>query len=104
MEELAIDCHAGFQSPADTGMLCGILAPLLAVFNASAQSVLWFQPDFVDERFEMRGHGKLRFVPLRYFLVVAGFLLSPMTWRLGLELRGVAWSGPSESQSSGVKA
>lgn len=86
IEQLTVDCRAGLEDPADTGMLCGLVAPLVASFGVNHRGSVGFQPEFSGECFELNGHGKAVFIPFHYLAVVSAFLLNPQTWRLGLRL------------------
>jgi hypothetical protein len=83
---LEFNCRAGLADPADTGMLCGALAPAFAALNASDQSTISFWPDFTEQCFDVQSRGKVSFVPVRYLLVVLTFVMDPKTWRLGYRL------------------
>jgi hypothetical protein len=86
VRELTIRARAGLDDPADTGMLWGALAPLLAWAGAHPGS-LDLQPEFAGSCLEVRGSGRFTLVPARYLLVLAMFVLNPRTWRLGYALR-----------------
>lgn len=86
VEELVVDCQAGLEDPADTGMLCAWLAPVVSTLNASEQSVLHFQPDFLEESFTLQSRGRATFVPALYLWIVLLFVINPKTWRIGAQL------------------
>jgi hypothetical protein len=86
VRELTVRARAGLDDPADTGMLWGALAPLLA-WAADHRGSFDLEPEFGGSCLELRGHARFTLVPARYLLVLAGFLLNPRTWRLGYALR-----------------
>jgi hypothetical protein len=83
-----VNARVGLDDPADTGILYGALAPLFVSLDAGSR---WsrscvFEPEFSRECLEMSASGRLTLLPLRYLLVIGGFLMSPRTWRLVFEL------------------
>ncbi len=79
---LDVHCRVGLDDPADTGVLYGSLAPLVAVLRLQQHGSFRIEPDFARDCFEMHGSGRISIVPVRYFLVLASFLLAPRTWRI----------------------
>jgi hypothetical protein len=86
VRELTVRLRAGLDDPADTGMLWGALAPLLAAADNHPGSIE-LEPDFAKSCFELRGRCRFTLVPMRYLLVLVVFLLNPRTWRLTYALR-----------------
>lgn len=68
--------RVGLGDPADTGELCGLVAPaLLAVPWRPAVRVA-FEPDFAAASFAARAVGSGRFVPARAIAALGGFAVS----------------------------
>jgi hypothetical protein len=86
VRELTLRARAGLDDPADTGMLWGALAPLLA-WAGDQRGSFDLAPEFAGSCLEVRGYGRFTLVPARYLLVLTAFLLNPRTWRLGYALR-----------------
>ena len=71
----------GFDDPAQTGWLWGVVGPLSATLIPARADVV-IQPVFEGSMFTLQGAGELRLVPLRVLGVVLAFCLSPATWRV----------------------
>jgi hypothetical protein len=70
----------GFEDPADTGQLCGSLAPLLVFASVKGVDVRC-TPDFDGAAFEGTCSGTISMRPLSAVGVVVVFLCSPPVWR-----------------------
>lgn len=86
IEVLRLHARVGLDDPADTGVLCGSLAPLSAWLSARARGAFSFEPEFTRSCLEVDASGRVVIVPARFVLAVAGFLLVPRTWRVAYEL------------------
>jgi hypothetical protein len=86
VRELTVRARAGLDDPADTGMLWGALAPMLA-WTGDHPDSFDLEPAFAGRCLELSGRGRFTLVPARCLLVLAAFLLNPRTWRLGYALR-----------------
>lgn len=73
--------RAGFDDPADTGLLSGWLLPLSAYFEAHHPGRLDLAPDFTRGTLELILTGDLRVVPANLLWPVLVFSLSPSTLR-----------------------
>jgi len=79
----------GCADPADTGQLYGMLAANFAwAFNHSHLN-LQVIPEFDHAVLEGSLHTNLRIVPLKIFLAVLSFALSPITFRAMWAVRGL---------------
>jgi hypothetical protein len=84
----AFDLHAevGFDDPADTGRLCGALAPVLAMASASGVTNVRWRPNFTRAELAGSAGATLRVRPLSVVAVVGGFVCSRPAaralWRL----------------------
>ena len=77
VSEAKFHAVAGLDDPADTGMLCGAMYPLLAALNLPRSSAVSIQPDFTGEIFQFTGSGNVRIVPLEVLFILVLFILSP---------------------------
>lgn len=75
----------GCDNPADTGLVFAGLVPLRLLLGGRGASVN-VEPCFWQECLELRGQGRLTFVPLRYLAVLVSIATSPRTWQLVLRL------------------
>ena len=89
VRELRLRARVGLDDPADTGMLVGWAAPLLAMALAAPPLDVHLEPDFAREILDGEARGELRAFPLLLLPPLLRFVLSPTTVRA---LRGL-WSG-----------
>jgi len=73
----------GLDDPADTGMLCAWVVPVLAILRQHTEADLLLFPDFEEFCFEASGHGEIRISPLAMIWVLALFVISPSTLHAG---------------------
>lgn len=73
----------GLDDPADTGMLCAWVVPVLAILRQHTEADLLLFPDFEDFRLEASGHVEIRVSPLAMIWVLALFVISPSTLHAG---------------------
>jgi hypothetical protein len=85
--DLALWLRAGFEDPANTGVLCGFLLPVGGFFQALRPSSVDVAPDFSQETFEFAFAGQVRITPVRLLWPVVIFGLSPSTLRGLIALR-----------------
>lgn len=71
-----IEVRAGLGDPADTGEMCGVVAPLLAWLPRRGSLRVDFRPDFEAPAFEASAEGGGRFVPARLVGALGRFALS----------------------------
>ena len=81
--ETSLHLWIGLDDPADMGMLCAWLVPLISILRRQTAADLLLFPDFEEDRFEAAGHGAVRLIPLEPILVVLRFVLSPSAWQAG---------------------
>lgn len=70
----------GLGDPADTGQLCGTLAPLMAMASARGIDVQCL-PEFGDAVLDGACSGTIAVRPLSVLAVIIAFLSSPPAWR-----------------------
>jgi len=70
----------GLGDPADTGQLCGTLAPVLALTSARGLDVRCL-PEFGDAVLDGSCSGTIAVRPLSVLAVIIAFLCSPALWR-----------------------
>jgi hypothetical protein len=70
----------GLGDPADTGQLCGTLAPVLALASARGLDVQCL-PEFTEVALDGSCNGTILVRPLSVVAVVIAFLCSPPVWR-----------------------
>lgn len=70
----------GLDDPADTGQVCGALAPVLALVSARGMDVQCL-PEFTDEVIDGSCSGTIAVRPLSVLAVMIAFLCSPPVWR-----------------------
>lgn len=87
VREVKLRARVGLGDPADTGMLVGWAAPLLAVARAAPGLDLRLEPDFAREVLEGEARGELRAFPLLVLPPLLRFALSPATLRALRALR-----------------
>ena len=73
--------RAGFDDPADTGLLCAWLLPLWASVEARSPGRLVVTPDFSQETLVFSLAGEVRLVPANLLWPALAFALSPGTLR-----------------------
>lgn len=66
--------------PADTGQLCGTLAPMLALASARGMDVRCL-PEFTGAVIDGSCSGTIAVRPLSVLAVIIAFLCSPPVWR-----------------------
>jgi hypothetical protein len=71
-----IAVRVGLEDPADTGELCGMVAPMLVMASRLHGPGIEFEPDFETSRFDARAEGSGRFVPARAVVAIGRFALS----------------------------
>ena len=81
VRDLTVHWRAGLDDPADTGLLCGALAPLAAWLSTRERHSHRFEPDFTRLCLELAAAVRVRVVPARWLLVLTGLLVKPRTWR-----------------------
>lgn len=79
--DLSLDGRLGLDDPADTGMLWGMVGPLLMALDALPVGRVRIHPDFTGTVVEINGRGHLRLVPIELIWVVLRFACAPVTLR-----------------------
>jgi hypothetical protein len=87
VRRLHLRARVGLGDPAETGLLVGWAAPLLAVVRAPPALDLRLEPDFAREVLEGEARGELRTFPLLVLPPLLRFALSPATMRALRALR-----------------
>jgi hypothetical protein len=77
-KELDVRMRVGTGDPADTGMLCAALWPVLYPRSAGRVNVV-VEPDFLQPTFELAATGRASVIPLRLVWPLTVFLISPPT-------------------------
>lgn len=85
VKRFRLKARFGLDDPADTGAVYGAVAPLDVWLMGRCRECA-ILPEFTRECLEVSVTGRITLVPLRWLLVMGGFLLSPRTWRIALEL------------------
>lgn len=80
----------GLGDPADTGMMCASVVPVLAILRQHTDADVLLYPDFEDLRFEASGHGEIRVTPLALIWVLVIFAVSPAALRAGWTMLAAA--------------
>lgn len=78
--DFIVHAQFGFEDPADTGELWGVVSPL-AVIGATSPVAVTVEPCFDRETFKVQGHGTFSVAPLTLIGVTLQYLLSPATLR-----------------------
>ena len=76
-----INLRVGLGDPADTGMLWGIVGPIVGALK-SRNSVISVEPAFFDMACDLTGSGKIRFYPIQLVFLTIGMLASVVYWQL----------------------
>ena len=80
-EDLYLRVRLGLGDPAATGQLWGVLGPISNPLTNAKNVSLVVEPDFIEERLEVEGSGRLQLVPLKVIAITIAFLVSPEIWR-----------------------
>jgi hypothetical protein len=83
---LELSARLGFDDPADTGRLWGLLGPVSALLTLPAPARVELVPAFDEALFHLDARGEARVVPGAVLLTVLAFVLAPATLR-------AAWAG-----------
>lgn len=81
VRELEADLRVGLDDPADTGMMCAMLWPLLTPLTSSDSVRLRIVPTFEEATFEGSLHGKIRVFLIQIVGYLLVFVLSPVGLR-----------------------
>jgi hypothetical protein len=65
IRQLDADFRVGLDNPADTGMMCSVLCPALALLNAFVPMRLRMEPVFYEPAFEGGLHGRITLFPIQ---------------------------------------
>ncbi|WP_395377541.1 DUF2953 domain-containing protein [Marinicella sp. W31] len=80
-QDIKLHIKTGLGDPADTGKLWGIVGPISSGLVHVHHLPVFIEPDFMYARFEINGHGTLRFIPLRIIFVSLKLFFSPVLWK-----------------------
>ena len=83
MRHLSLRLRVGLDDPADTGVLWGAVAPVVAYAGSLRPGALAMEPDFTGAQFTGRGAVSLRIVPIRWLPPILLFALNPSVLRTG---------------------
>jgi hypothetical protein len=81
VEAFDLQAEFGFDDPADTGRLCGVLAPVQAVASASGLTNLRWRPNFTGAALAGNAGATLRMRPLSVVRVIGAFFCSRPVFR-----------------------
>ena len=90
VRQVSVWLRAGFEDPADTGMLCAWSLPLVGALRATCPKELErfdVAPDFSRQTLRFRVAGEVRVIPAQLVGPVLAFGLSPRTIRGLMALR-----------------
>ena len=87
VRELKIDLRLGLGDPAETGLLFGAMAPLLAYAGSVTFADIAVEPDFLEDTLQGYGKGAVRVYPITLVPPLIMFALSPATIRGFMALR-----------------
>ena len=73
LERANAEIRFGLSDPADTGMVYGMLIPVLQFLTISERTNIALHPDFGDQVVDGRGRVGIRFVPLAIVVPMLGF-------------------------------
>jgi hypothetical protein len=98
-ERVSIRGRVGFEDPADTGLLFGLLFAATALCPAPAGWHIAIDPDFGDEGLE--GQAELRWsrTVASVLWPVLRFVISPAVWRAAFSARRSGRTSPSQAAS-----
>lgn len=82
VRQLDADLWFGFEDPADTGMVYGVLWPALALPATFSPAVLRLEPVFTGAALEVDLQGRVRVFPAQVLANALRFVLSPAGMRL----------------------
>ncbi len=76
IRNINLDMTAGFDNPANTGYLCAVVYPVLALYSPQNSSIN-FQPSFDGKNIlEGYANGTLHFFPIRFIFPLVRFIFS----------------------------
>lgn len=81
IRELSLWLRAGFEDPADTGIMCGWLVPISSCLDANVTHRLDIAPDFSGETLRLAADGDVRILPVNLVWPILVVGLSPGVWR-----------------------
>ena len=90
VRQLDADLRIGLDEPADTGMLCALLYPVLATFSLPSPVRVRFEPSFSEPALEIDLRGWVRLFPIQMVGSLLQFALSQAGWRT---IKSMAVSG-----------
>ncbi|MEZ5352288.1 MAG: hypothetical protein R2762_06590 [Bryobacteraceae bacterium] len=82
LRELSLHLRLGLCDPAETGLLWGAAAPILALLGSHPDVTLDVAPEFSGETLALETQGKIRIFPAQLAWIVAMLLLSPAMVRV----------------------
>lgn len=82
IRELKVELYLGLGDPGETGMLFGLMSPLLLGIRGLLPLDIQIQPDFINA--SLRGNGEviIRLLPIRFVAAFIILLASPTTVRI----------------------
>ena len=81
VRQLDADFRVGLDDPADMGMMCAVLWPVLVPLSSFGPMKLRMEPAFDEPAFEVNLYGRVRLFPIQMVGPLLGFILSPTGWR-----------------------
>lgn len=83
IRELYIDIKLGLADPADTGVLFGVITPLLIFVGVQKPTIdINIQPDFEQENLQGYAEGGVRVYPIQFIKPLLLFIFSLTTLRV----------------------
>lgn len=79
--DLLLKMRIGFDDPADTGLLWGVIGPLSGIAQSYQGAEIQISPDFSEEVFWFLMRGSFRLFPLQFVGLGVMFVLSPTSIR-----------------------
>lgn len=79
--EVRVHLRFGTGDPCETGHFCGVLPSVFALLPLPAPAEFDFEPDFVEQVFDLKAHARIRFAPLVLLLTSLSYFFTPSPWR-----------------------
>ncbi len=90
-----VDLKVGFDNPADTGLLFGLIGPAMIFLSPEHSERVRLEPSYISAAFEGHAQGTLRVRPIRFIPSVTRFLFSPPVRQAGKKLISSRWKRKS---------
>jgi len=77
VRQLDANLRAGLDNPANTGIMCAVLWPILLLLGSLGPMRFRMEPAFDEPAFEVSLHGRVRLFPVQVVRVLLCFVFSP---------------------------